>query len=173
MAKTANTFGGGAQTNINGLCFEQETSLNDALLQAGYSVNQFDVYDGEHLIGKSLNKQRIYKYFLEPNGIDYTKYNSKRWEPDECFINLQNQCVYIIEKKFQNSAGSVDEKLPSCHFKRGEYLKLFSPLGFSVVFLYVFNDWFKQEQYRDTLEYIEYMGCHYFFDKIPLGFLGL
>ena len=89
------------------------------------------------------------------------------------FINFANNIVYIIEKKFQNCAGSVDEKLPGCHFKKLEYQKLFNPLHFDVEFIYIFNDWFLDERYRDTLDYIVNMGCHYFYNEIPLDFLGL
>ena len=46
-------------------------------------------------------------------------------------------------------------------------------LHFDVEFIYIFNDWFLDERYRDTLDYIEYMGCHYFYNEIPLYFLGL
>ena len=110
---------------------------------------------------------------LEPNGVDYRDINSKQWQPDECFINFEHRIAFIIEKKFQNSSGSVDEKLPGCHFKKREYEKLFHPLGFEVEYLYVFNDWFHDPRYRDTLEYITEMGCHYFFDEIPLDFLRI
>ena len=102
----------------------------------------------------------FYRYFLEPNQIDYTDYNSKKWLPDECFVNSQTDTVYIIEKKFQNSSGSVDEKLPNCDFKKKEYEKLCHPIGFNVEYLYVFNDWFKQSVYKDTLGYIKDVGCH-------------
>ena len=81
---------------------------------------------------------------------------------------LITKTAFIIEKKFQSSSGSVDEKLPSCHFKKREYEKLFFPLGYPVVFIYVFNDWFQHSMYRDTLQYIEDMGCYYFFNEIPL-----
>ena len=110
----------------------------------------------------------MYSCFLAPRGIDYRQYNSKQWLPDECFINEITKTAFIIEKKFQSSSGSVDEKLPSCHFKKREYEKLFFPLGYPVVFIYVFNDWFQHSMYRDTLQYIEDMGCYYFFNEIPL-----
>lgn len=173
MPRIPNSFGGGARTNANGLLFEQTTSLDAALEGAGYRVVFHDVYDGDRRIGLSVQKNSIYTHFLEPNGINYANYNSKRWLPDECFINLDDRVAYIIEKKFQNTEGSVDEKLPGCHFKKIEYEKLFSPLNFKVEYLYVFNNWFLQDKYRDTLEYIEMMGCRYFFNYIPLDFLGL
>lgn len=173
MRRNPNTYGGGARTNLNGLHFEQTTSLDDALINAGYNINNCTVYRGNHKIGMSVPQKRLYTYFLNPNGIFYSDFNSKEWRPDEAFINFKNGIAYIIEKKFQNCAGSVDEKLPSCHFKKLEYQKLFTPLGFDVEFIYIFNNWFLDKKYRDTLEYIKCMGCYYFYNEIPLDFLGL
>ncbi len=173
MAKQPNIFGGGARTNANGLHFEQTTSLDIALEDAGYEVRNNTVYQNDKAIGMSVPQKRLYTYFLNPKGIHYYNYNSKEWRPDEAFINYDNKTVYIIEKKFQNTSGSVDEKLPSCHFKKWEYQKLFTPLNFQVEFIYVFNDWFKDTRYRDTLQYIKAVGCHYFYNEIPLDLLGL
>jgi hypothetical protein len=173
MPRIPNRFGGGARTNANGLQFEQTTALDTELINAGYSVSDHKVYDGNTYIGLSVQKHDFYRYFLEPNQIDYAYYNSKKWLPDECFVNLQNDTVYIIEKKFQKCSGSVDEKLPNCDFKKKEYEKLCHPIGFDVEYLYVFNNWFTQSVYKDTLEYIENVGCYYFYNEIPLDFLGL
>lgn len=174
MAKIANKFGGGAKTNKNGLSFEQTTSLEKALKQCGYNVNNYVISDSTgKKYGLSVQKNKLYSEFLKPNGIDYRDYNSKRWEPDECFINFTNKTAYIIEKKFQNSSGSVDEKLQGCDFKKKEYEKLFKPLGYKVEYLYIFNDWFRDKQYIDVLDYIKAVNCHYFFNMIPLSFLGL
>lgn len=173
MTKLPNRHGGGAQTNINGLNFERSTSLNNALKIFGYEIVDDHVYLNNIKIGISAPQNKIYKLFLEPRGINYKDYNSKGWKPDEVFINFNTSTVYIIEKKFQNVSGSVDEKLPNCHFKKLEYEKLCNPINFSVEFAYILSDWFEHPQYKDTLEYIENMGCHYFFNTIPLGFLGL
>lgn len=173
MSRKPNTFGGGARTNVNGLYFEQTTSLDNALTNAGYRVEKHEVYDKGNKVGLSVSQNKFYKKFLEENGIDYSTYNSKKWRPDECFVNFKNKTVYIIEKKFQNCSGSVDEKLPSCDFKKKEYVKLCVPINFKVEYLYIFNDWFTRPEYRDTLQYIKDVGCHYFYNKVPLGFLGL
>lgn len=130
IARQPNRFGGGARTNANELHFEQTTSLDSALEEAGYEVRNHNVYKNGINIGMSVPQSQLYKYFLAPNGINYKVYNSKEWHPDEAFINYENSTVYIIEKKFQNKAGSVDEKLPSCDFKKWEYSKLFLPLNF-------------------------------------------
>jgi hypothetical protein len=173
MPRTPNRFGGGARTNANGLYFEQTISLDAALIDAGYIIRGVEVFNENSQIGLSVQKHDFYKYFLELNRIDFTRYNSKKWLPDECFVNLETNMVYIIEKKFQNCAGSVDEKLPNCDFKKKEYKKLCHPIGFNVEYLYVFNNWFMHSVYRDTLEYIEDVGCYYFYNEIPLDFLGL
>lgn len=173
MSRNPNTHGGGARTNLNGLHFEQTTSLDTALTNAGYDVVDYIVYYNSQKIGMSVPQKKLYTKFLNPKGIFYNDFNSKEWRPDEAFINFKDNTVYIIEKKFQNCTGSVDEKLPGCHFKKLEYQKLFASLGFDVEFIYVFNDWFRNKQYRDTLDYIEFMGCHYFYNEIPLKFLGL
>lgn len=173
MARQPNRFGGGAQTNVNGLHFEQTTSLNDALSATGYQIKGVDVYRGSEKAGLSVPQNKLYKFFLVPNGIDYKKYNSKAWHPDEAFINLKNKTAYIIEKKFQHGSGSVDEKLPNCQFKKREYQKLFKPLGYQVEFIYILNDWFRDPRYKDTLDYVEDVGCHYFYNEIPLDVLGL
>ena len=174
-----NIYGGGAQTNKNGLLFEQETKLDDALIKAGYFIKKSDKIPGINeiwlktiFLGYSTPKRKIYKY-LESKGVDYKKLNSKAWEPDEAFINERNKTVYIIEKKFQNCSGSVDEKLPSCDFKKKEYEKLFHEINYSVEFIYVFNDWFHQDVYVDTLEYIDKVHCKISFNEIPLDILGL
>lgn len=173
MSRKPNIFGGGAQTNANGLLFEQTTDLNDALRNAGYTVEGINVFMDNTLIGYSLSKHSFYKHYLEPNGIDYKTINSKKWLPDDAFLNLTNSTLYIIEKKFQNVAGSVDEKLPNCHFKKQEYQKLVSSLGISVEYIYVFSDWFKQAQYNDVLDYIQQVGCYYFYNNLPLENIGL
>ncbi len=174
MTKKHNIYGGGAQTNANGLEFERDTSLDDALLAAGYTIEESYVYDRDHnIIGLSIPKNNLYKNFLEKEKIDYRKYNSKKWLPDEAFLNNKTKTIYIIEKKYQQTSGSVDEKLPNCDFKKKEYEKLFNPLGIKVKYLYVFNNWFNHPQYKDVLEYILSVDCEYYFNNIPFNRLGL
>ena len=105
MARNPNRYGGGARTNENGLLFEQTTSLNEALIDAGFDIRGYSVYFNDNLIGYSINKEKFSTVFLRENGIDDREINSKRWEPDEAFINELDQTVYIIEKSF-NTLGA-------------------------------------------------------------------
>ena len=173
MARKANIHGGGAKTNINGLKFEQTTSLDESFALAGYKVENHEVYYNDEKIGLSVPKYSFYSHFLESKGIIYTNYISKQWLPDECFVNDKSNCVYIIEKKFQNCSGSVDEKIPNCAFKKKIYEKLCTPIEFKVQFIYLFNDWFKAPKYTDMLYDVNSVGCSYYFNEIPLAALGL
>lgn len=49
MGRIPNVFGGGAQTNINGLQFEQTTSLDEALEEAGYIVEKCLIFKEKNL----------------------------------------------------------------------------------------------------------------------------
>ena len=174
MTREHNIYGGGAKTNSTGLKFERDTSLDDALKNAGYTIKDCEVYDkNNNLIGLSIPKNNLYKNFLEKEKIDYKKYNSKKWQPDEAFLNFKNKTAYIIEKKYQQTSGSVDEKLPNCDFKKKEYQKLFAPLNIKVKYFYIFNNWFKHPQYIDVLKYIRDVECDYYFNEIKFSSLGL
>ncbi len=174
MPRRINTVGGGNQTNVNGLAFEQQTTLADALMDAGLLITPNNmIYIGEENVGKLTQKNHLYKDFLEPMGVDWKDYLSKRMLPDDCFVNYRDKTVYIIEKKFQSSAGSVDEKLQTCDFKRRQYEKLFNVIGYRTQYIYLLCDWFRQPEYRDVLEYIRLVGCDYFFNEIPLERLNI
>lgn len=175
MPRRINRFGGGAQTNHYGLQFEQSTSLNEALINKGFKIyNDYDVYYNDKFLGFSINQAKFSTFFLRNKGIDFRDYNSKRWDPDEAFINEINKTVYIIEKKFQHSSGSVDEKLATFLFKTHEYEKLVHPIGYSVQYIYLLSsEWFKQPQYDDYYEFMDMYNCSYYFDILPLEAIGL
>lgn len=173
MPRTPNTHGGGSKTNLNGLHFEQTTSLDNVLINLGYTIKDNYVYKDDKLIGISAPKRDLYKKILEPKGINYENFISKILLPDDAFYNIQNNTIYIIEKKFQNCGGSVDEKLQTCAFKKMEYEKLFFPINIRVEYIYVLNDWFKNDKYSDVLNYITSSGCYYYYNEIPLDFLNL
>ena len=105
--------------------------------------------------------------------IDYTKIVSKKLIPDDSIYVIINNTFFVIECKFQKVAGSVDEKLQTCDFKKKQYKKILSLLNMEVEYIYLLSEWFKQPQYRDVLEYIISVGCSYYFEYIPLSRFGL
>lgn len=100
--------------------------------------------------------------------MDYASILSKKLLPDDSIYVIVNNTFFVIECKFQKVAGSVDEKLQTCDFKKKQYKKLLSQLNMEVEYIYLLSDWFKQSQYRDVLEYIISVGCSYYFEYIPL-----
>jgi hypothetical protein len=167
---------GGANTNKNGLAFEARVELGVLLESQGYEIVKTD--EGQVLMkrGQKLGvlapKHELYRY-LNSVGRDWHSVLSKRLLPDNAFINTTNSTVYILEVKFQETPGSVDEKLQTCHYKKLRYEKLFEGLGLRVEFIYVLNDWFRKPEYKDTLSYVEESGCRYYFGEIPPADLGL
>lgn len=171
-----NIYGGGANTNLHGLQFEQDTELKNALEQNGYNVNDYDnsvVDSNGNLVGYNLPKAKIYSFFDHLSHLGWKNYISKQLLPDDAFFNVMNNTIYIIEKKWQSVAGSVDEKLQTCDFKREEYEKMFLCQGINVEYYYVLNSYFEKEQYSDVKDYILRHGCKYFFYVLPLYEIGL
>jgi hypothetical protein len=159
--------GGGSTTTGN--VFEKSSNVFKSLSQR----NEFDEKNGKLLfenevIAEEYNQHNFYTY-LTNKGIDWEKIVSKKLLPDNAIIT--NNKVLIFEVKYQQVAGSVDEKLQTCDFKKKQYQKLCKDLGKKVIYAYVLNDWFKNEKYKDTLDYIESMGCFYFFNEVPLEFI--
>ncbi|GEM_PF-120334 len=175
MPRQTNRFCGGSNTNRNGLHFEQATSLNTALQNAVFIIdNNFEVYDKNQLLGYSINQDEFSTIFLRQNGIDDRAINSKRWKPDEAFINEIDKTVYIIEKKFQHTSSSVDEKLATFPFKIREYRRLLDPIGYDLVYIYLLSsDWFNVPKYQDYYDYMDELGCPHYFDNLPLYAIGL
>lgn len=162
---------GGANTQT-GLRFEERIHLATVISQLqDYEVQGFEVFYKGEKIAELFSKNRLYKNLLALKQITHTNYISKKLLPDEAI--LVGNTLFIIEMKFQYVAGSVDEKLQTCHFKKRQYTKLFSDSDIDVEYIYVLNDWFAKPEYRDVLEYIKEVGCHYYFNEIPLSILGL
>lgn len=170
------TGGGNTKT---GLIFEERIDLI-ALFEKieGYTIEKTKnnagdkVYYQNEEIARCFKKHEFYR-FLTEYGIDWKNYLSKQLLPDNGLFVIIRDTLFIIEIKFQKVAGFVDEKLQTCDFKRKQYSKLVHNLGWKVEYVYVLNDWFKQDSYKDTLEYIHSMNCHYVFNEIPLKWLGL
>ena len=169
---------GGAKT-LTGLNFEEKVDFLDLLKGIkGYMVQNpgkkagLEVYFNDKLVARAFKKHDFYR-FLEENKIEWKKLISKKILPDDALLVIVRETLFIIEVKYQQVAGSVDEKLQTCDFKRKQYLKLVQSLGLKVEYVYVLNDWFKNPSYKDVLDYINSVNCHYKFDELPLAWLGL
>ena len=113
---------GGGNTKT-GLVFEGKTDLATFLnSQDGYEVRGENVFYNNKQVASVFKKEGFYR-FLSELGIDWTKYISKKLLPDNCLYVIINNILFVIECKFQQVAGSVDEKLQTCDFKKKQYQK--------------------------------------------------
>lgn len=122
--------GGNTQTGIH---FEGRvdivTYLNDEV--DGYRCDQktlnnknqsmgFNIYYNGNLVAESFKKHELYRY-LDALSVDWRRILSKQLLPDDAIYVIHNNTVFIIEVKYQEVAGSVDEKLQTCGFKLKQY----------------------------------------------------
>ncbi|MCX5635195.1 MAG: hypothetical protein NTW55_05085 [Planctomycetota bacterium] len=169
---------GGANT-LTGLRFEDKVDFQQLIgAIPGYSVRKdhskagMGVFFEDMLVARCFRKYDFYT-FLSESKVDWQNVLSRRLLPDDALLVIVRETLFIIEVKYQQVAGSVDEKLQTCDFKRKQYLKLVAPLGLKVEYVYVLNDWFKKPEYKDVLDYIHSVNCHYRFNELPLAWLGL
>ena len=163
---------GGGRT-ITGLAFEQRVDLLRRFAKLpGYEVIGDRIFYLGNEVARSFQKHDLYLFLVE-NGINYRDYLSKKLLPDDAIFVYETKTVYIVEMKFQMTSGSVDEKLQTCDFKKKQYVKLLSPLGIFVEYIYVLNDWFEHPSYRDVKDYILSVGCKYYIEHLPLAELSL
>ncbi|HCM83211.1 MAG TPA: hypothetical protein DIS76_01425 [Rhodospirillaceae bacterium] len=170
---------GGANTKT-GLHFETRASL-ETLLEAmpNYEIRKISGQAGEgvfykgELVARSFKQHAFYK-FLEEKGVNWKSIVSAKLLPDNALLVIVRDTLFIVEVKFQQIGGSVDEKLQTCLFKKLQYTKLVKDLGYMVEYIYVLDDaWFNKPKYKDVFDFITYAGCHYRFNTLPLAWLGL
>ncbi len=169
----------GGESTLTGLHFEREVDFQDLLAaKPGYEVKPIPGKAGKgvffkgKLVARCFRKHDFYE-FLDEEGVNWKPILSKQLLPDDALLVIVRETLFIIEVKYQQVAGSVDEKLQTCDFKRKQYLKLVTPLGLKVEYVYVLSDWFKDPRYKDMLDYIQSVNCHYKFNSLPLAWLGL
>lgn len=169
---------GGGNT-LTGLNFERRVDLQQLLsAKPGYQIRSISgkagsgvFFEGE-LVARCFRKGSFYEYLSEC-GVDWRSRISKRLLPDDALLVIVRETLFIIEVKYQQVGGSVDEKLQTCDFKRKQYQKLVASVGLKVEYVYVLNDWFRNPGYKDVLDYIDSVNCHYRFGSLPLAWLGL
>lgn len=144
---------GASHNNITrtGQNFEDKVNIIDLLNKKNINIEQETNFSWNIVnIGKILVKTGLYSWFKD---------------------NENTKKVFIIEVKYQQVHGSVDEKLQTCEFKLLQYKKIFDTLGYKTEFAYVLNDWFKSKFYKDVLDFILLKKCHYFFNEIDEQFI--
>lgn len=157
VATNKGTGAGGANTNITGLSYEDKTNLEPLFSEIKYDKKtgaktvKFDNYEKELI---NVNKSKLYKFMkqIKEKNNDLKKAAGCK-EPDEAYIDIERKIIFIIEKKFQHTNGSVDEKIQTGPFKKLHYSQQFP--NFTITYIYCLSDWFKQDEYISVLDYLE------------------
>lgn len=172
----AGGFGGGSTKT--GLNFEEKADFLTALASVdGYNISdspgrKIVTFRGS-VVAECYRKHDLYKFLASTGVPNWNERVSKRLLPDDALFVISSKTLFIVEIKWQQVAGSVDEKLQTCDFKRRQYEKLFYGTGVRIQYVYLLNDWFRKPEYSDVLSYIEEVACFYFFDRVPMSFFGL
>ena len=136
--KNKGTGAGGSNTNATGLSFEKKTSIEKKLNDENWkkeilnkNINGYCYNHTEEFTDETTGEKCEIKYtYVKQSGLKaYMKKNfgiTIDKKPDEAFI-IQCKDKYhikILEKKNQNTDGSVEDKLKTGKFTRTEYDKI-------------------------------------------------
>lgn len=145
-----------------------ENEINFSLKNVNKKNNYYKILHNNKEIGLIFNNHALYS-FLRKNEINWKDVISSKLLPDQAIYLFDKKTINIIEIKYQEVSGSVDEKLQTCDFKKKQYQKLFKKLDIKVEYIFLLNEWFKHPRYKDVLEYIINSKCKYYFNELPLN----
>ena len=142
--KNRGTGAGGSQTNINGLAYENQNDLSSRFEIINEDATKIKTvkFNGSlesYMTGKKsqfhpVMKQRSSEYNEIPL-LHGTK------QPDQWFIHLDKKLCFIIEIKYQNGPGSVNEKLQTPTNKLRRLKKMYP--DFQILYIYGLSPWFR------------------------------
>lgn len=116
--------------------------------KAGQSV----YYEGK-LVARNFRKKELYN-FLSEFGVNWCDVLSKQIFPTDALQIIDNKTLLIIEVRCKQAVKYVYRKLQACNFKRKQFIKLVAPLGIKVEYVFVLDDRFRKQEYKDILEYV-------------------
>ena len=161
MASIVNkgTGAGGSKTNENGLPYEEITNLNDRqkVIKNG-TYSKTISFDDNKIEFIKTEQSRFMKYMDDKMDKSISKAHGCK-NPDECYINEKTKIIFIIEKKFQQTSGSVCEKIQTPHFKIWHYKRSFPE--YKIVYMYCLSDWFMYNCVSE-IEYLSHFNIPFF-----------
>lgn len=158
------------RNTTSGSKFEISTDIQAALKAEGYMPNGNISSNGVYSL-KFTSKYSFNRWVKEEFDKSWESVGIK-WKmlPDESVFCPEILRVSILEKKFQNTAGSVDEKILTGVAKALAYEKLFAGTGVQVQYAFLLNDWFKKERYTYFIDLNNTFGIKTFFNTVPASF---
>jgi hypothetical protein len=148
---------GGANTQT-GKWFEVNTDLRTALVNNGFNTNNFTFccqHDFPRLF-KKMTGQKMEDIF------------GKKYLPDEAVIF--NGTLYIIEKKYQNCSGSVEEKIQTGPYKLLIYKECAKKMGLNdAKYIYLLSEYFDIPKFTlHQIPHLKSQGISVYFNQLPL-----
>ena len=144
------TGAGGSNTNKTGLGFESDTDI-------GVIDNMIRLPQGE--LHRFMNKNG---YILDENYKNSKNLAHGCKRPDDAHLEPKKNILYLIEKKCQNTSGSVAEKLQTAVFKKSFYQKIYPTVH--ICYIYMLSDYFKTACPVE-LEFLKENGIPYYFQE--------
>lgn len=153
------TGAGGANTNVNGKSFEEKTSNEQRLLTNGFSKKLIPGYKGKnaYYLAKEISPTESIVYLTQGGLKAYFEHFLKKEmcrNPDEAYLfrNGTSYTLKVLEKKNQNTAGSVDTKLLAGPGFIEEYQILLGE-AFTVKYAFCISAFLKRDYISDTVKY--------------------
>ena len=137
------TGAGGANTNANGLPFENMTDL---------STRHIVIHETQHSKTIQFANSNSVKQFIYTKQANFRRYMGNIIDnnilslhgaknPDEVYIDEMNRIIFIIEKKNQNTSGSKCECIQTAVNKQRNYNRRIPT--YNVVYIYCLSSWFR------------------------------
>jgi hypothetical protein len=168
--KNKGTGAGGANTNVNGKSFEMKTSNEPRLLDSGFVRKNIPGVGDKNKTGfylvKEMSPTTAVVYLTQGGLKAYFKHFFGKEMcrcPDEAYL-FKHGCdggasytLKILEKKNQNTSGSVDTKLLAGKAFIDEYIYCLTGTGtgtgtFTVEYAFCINEYLKKDYIADTVK---------------------
>lgn len=165
---------GSTLANHNGLIYEKKTSLKTILSLNGYTLNPEGKFylEGLEKPLQHIQGTQFYKFIRETLQADLNKVSlSHTFRPDIAIYNPNSNKIIVIEQKYQERDGSVDEKIQNSPYKKHHYQRALSTTDTEFELAYILNDWFKQKKYKDVIQYMLDSGIKVGFNTFDLDIL--
>jgi hypothetical protein len=142
---------GGKQTNINGKLWETVTSNESNLLKNGFELRDgYLVMEKNETIITYFSQGQLKRFFLNKYGLILCR------NPDEAYLIQKNDkmVLKILEKKFQNVDGSVEDKLLTGNQIKREYTMSLESLNIDVSYAYCISEFLEKKIKSNKLKFV-------------------
>jgi len=152
------TGAGGANTNINGKAFEEKTDNEKRLLEQGFVMKRVPGKNGKFAYYlEKIEDGKTITFMTQKGPTAYFDHFYKKEvfrEPDEAYLINKGGVLTlkILEKKNQNTTGSVEDKLRlGSYFKNVEYPGMVGD-EIRVEYAFCLSKFLKDSYIADTLK---------------------